>query len=176
MQNQAFSIGKKIMELRNEHALSQIAFAERVGVSRRTVLSWECDKSSPRADMIKIICREFGVSIGYFYEEMPECVAAATVDDTLPQCRECEGEDVVVRRLRKGLIIFWSIVGTLTAILATALLIYLYALRENRPEVLYDYSVDWLEIAIAIAVILLVAGASVGVYYLVKFLRRKRRR
>ena len=52
-----------LVNIRKMNGLSQEAFAERIGVSRQAISNWERKQSVPDADMLKIIAKEFDVSI-----------------------------------------------------------------------------------------------------------------
>ena len=56
------NIGKQIYKIRKKSGLSQDEFAEILDVTRQTVSKWELGLSSPRADRIELICKEFDVS------------------------------------------------------------------------------------------------------------------
>ena len=52
-----------LVNIRKMNGLSQEAFAERIGVSRQAISNWERKQGVPDADMLKIIAKEFDVSI-----------------------------------------------------------------------------------------------------------------
>ena len=60
------SFGNKIKELRVKNSLNQESFANRIGVSRRTVIDWEKDRFDPNMGNLKAICDEFDIDISYF--------------------------------------------------------------------------------------------------------------
>ena len=52
-----------LKKLREEHALSQDALAERVMVTRQAVSRWENGDTQPNTDTLKLLSKEFNVSI-----------------------------------------------------------------------------------------------------------------
>ena len=55
---------KKILkDLRVKHGLSQDAMAERLFVTRQAVSRWETGKTVPNIETLRLISKEFGVSI-----------------------------------------------------------------------------------------------------------------
>ncbi len=57
------NIGKKIMEIRKEHNLSQEDLANMFFVTRQTISSWECGKSYPDIETIIKISDKFNISL-----------------------------------------------------------------------------------------------------------------
>ena len=55
-------IGDRIKEMREALGISQAELAEKVGVKRNTVSSWETLRRPPSNGSILFICRQFGVS------------------------------------------------------------------------------------------------------------------
>lgn len=52
-----------IKNLREKHNLTQEQMAERVMVTRQAVSRWEMGETQPGTDTLKLLSREFGVSI-----------------------------------------------------------------------------------------------------------------
>ncbi len=52
----------KLIQLRDERKLSQQELADRLGVSRQTVVRWEAGKSAPSVNQIPDICAALGVT------------------------------------------------------------------------------------------------------------------
>ena len=61
-------LGRKITEKRNELGLSQEQLAEKIGVSRSAVAKWESGKGTPDIENLKILSKEFGISIDVLLE------------------------------------------------------------------------------------------------------------
>lgn len=57
------TIGKKIIELRKKYNLTQERLAEKVGVSRQTLSSWESDITSPTLAQANILAKVFKISL-----------------------------------------------------------------------------------------------------------------
>ena len=64
------SIGNKIFKLRETHNLTQAEMAERLGVSRQTISSWESGRTFPGANMLQEIQDSFGVDL--LMEQAPD--------------------------------------------------------------------------------------------------------
>lgn len=58
-------IGERLSEIRKDHADTQMALAEQLGVSLFTVRAWEQEKSSPSHEMLVALCRLYNVSSDY---------------------------------------------------------------------------------------------------------------
>lgn len=58
-------IGERLAEVRKDHKDTQDTLAERLGVSRFTVSSWEQEKSAPSHEDLVRICRLYNVSSDY---------------------------------------------------------------------------------------------------------------
>ena len=56
------TIGNRIRTLRHSLNLTQQEFADRIGIKRNTVGSYEIDRNTPIDAVVSLICREFGVS------------------------------------------------------------------------------------------------------------------
>ena len=52
-----------LKNLREKHALTQEEMAQRVNVTRQAVSRWETGETQPNTDMLKVLSREFDVSI-----------------------------------------------------------------------------------------------------------------
>ena len=61
----------KLVSLRTALNLSQEELADRIGVARQTVVSWE-QGARPSAFNRRRICEEFALPLNYFDENMPE--------------------------------------------------------------------------------------------------------
>ena len=62
------NIGKFIAEKRKEHELTQEKFAEKLGVSNRSVSRWENSKTMPDFSLLPQICKILEVSISELLE------------------------------------------------------------------------------------------------------------
>ena len=57
------TIGSKIIELRKKHNFTQGRLAEKVGVSRQTLSSWESDITSPTLAQANVLAKVFKISL-----------------------------------------------------------------------------------------------------------------
>ena len=57
------TIGSKIIELRKKHNFTQERLAEKVGVSRQTLSSWESDITSPTLAQANVLAKVFKISL-----------------------------------------------------------------------------------------------------------------
>ncbi len=53
---------ERIKKIRREAGLTQEKFAERLGIKRNTVATYETGKSEPMDNIIVSMCREFGIN------------------------------------------------------------------------------------------------------------------
>ena len=56
-------LGEKILKLRKKNSLSQEELGERINVTRQTISNWELDETTPNAEQLKLLSKEFNVSI-----------------------------------------------------------------------------------------------------------------
>lgn len=61
-----------IKKIRNDNGLTQQNFANKIGVSRQTVFSWEKGFNSPQTELILIICEVFNVDFNLFVNKKEE--------------------------------------------------------------------------------------------------------
>ena len=100
--------GQRIQKLRTDAALSQEAFASKIGVSRQSVSKWEADKAFPEVDKLAVIAREFGVT----------CDWLITGEDILVEDEEQTPAEktVTIPKARLITLLVYSAVSTLAAI------------------------------------------------------------
>ncbi|HQR97597.1 MULTISPECIES: helix-turn-helix transcriptional regulator [unclassified Polaromonas] len=70
-----FEAGQRIAELRGD--LTQAAFAERLGVDRKTVVGWEAGKRLPDGSSLLALARQFGADVNYILTGRAEVAAGA---------------------------------------------------------------------------------------------------
>ena len=75
------SIGNKIFKLRETHNLTQAEMAERLGVSRQTISSWESGRTFPGANMLQEIQDSFGVDL--LMEQAPDFCETKQADNRM---------------------------------------------------------------------------------------------
>ena len=67
------TFGEKVKSLRKKHGLSQPELAQAIGVSVRTIASYEAGRSYPKVrDMYDRLARVFGVDVNYLKTENEE--------------------------------------------------------------------------------------------------------
>ena len=59
------TIGEKLRDARKAAGLSQVEFAEKVGVSRSAIAKWESDRGMPDVENLKVIASLLDISIDY---------------------------------------------------------------------------------------------------------------
>lgn len=74
------NFAEKICKLRREANLSQLAFAEKLHVSRQTVSKWELGVSYPEIEKLIAISDLFQVSIDYLLKDTEEKQSNASLD------------------------------------------------------------------------------------------------
>lgn len=81
----------RIKKIRKDADLTQEKFAERLGIKRNTVATYETGKSEPMDNIIVSICREFNVNKDWLLTgkgdmyDVPEDEVAAVVSDLLEE-------------------------------------------------------------------------------------------
>lgn len=58
-------IGQRLKEIRKKRSYSQVYLAMKIGVSKRTISSYENDKSKPLLNDFILICRALNISADY---------------------------------------------------------------------------------------------------------------
>ena len=77
------SLAERIKKLRRGLDLTQQEFADRIGVKRNTVATYEMGRSSPSDSALSLICREFNVSEAWLRTGEGEMFAAQSREETL---------------------------------------------------------------------------------------------
>ncbi len=57
-----------LKEFLGENHLTQVAFAQKVGIKQGQVSEWLCGKSKPGYDNLKMIATAFNISADYFFQ------------------------------------------------------------------------------------------------------------
>ncbi len=74
---------QRIKELRKHLGLTQQEFADRLGIKRNTIATYEIGRSTPIDAVISLICREFGVNETWLRTGEGEMVTVSTRDAEL---------------------------------------------------------------------------------------------
>ena len=89
------TINERILKIRKECGLSQETFAERIGVTKSAISGYEIGRREPTLQIIKSICREFGVEEHWLQTGEGEMMRAEPEDSLeemlcLYECSEFE--------------------------------------------------------------------------------------
>jgi transcriptional regulator with XRE-family HTH domain len=68
---------ESIRELREKEALTMDAFAQRVGMSKQVVSTWETGACEPRVNSLAKISQEFNVPLDFFFSTSETTVVTA---------------------------------------------------------------------------------------------------
>lgn len=68
------NIGNKIIELRKKSSLTQEKLAEKIGVSRQTLSSWEGNVTSPNLEQAVLLSKELGINLEEFVDSKLDIV------------------------------------------------------------------------------------------------------
>ncbi len=79
------AIGKKIVNLRKKNNLTQEKLAEKIGVSRQTVSSWEGDITSPDLQQASLLAKYFHISLDELVDNQIEISCKDNSKDSLLQ-------------------------------------------------------------------------------------------
>ena len=109
----------RLKELRKERGMSQIALANELGVSYRTLQNWENGVSSIKPDNLKTLCEIFDVDapylLGYNTVKNETNIKTAVLDEALEKLRVIN--NMVSVESDEGPDMMWT-VGFLTAMTA----------------------------------------------------------
>ena len=73
--------GEKIKNLRKSQGLTQAEMAEKLLVSRRTIIDWENEKYSPQGENLRVICEAFNLSLDYFLDTKGDTIVSPKRND-----------------------------------------------------------------------------------------------
>lgn len=185
--DECVAIGINLKNIRLRTGLSQECFAERVGVSRQTVVNWERGKSLPSADKITHIIKEFSLSLeDIFSDTVPyvcnerhseEEPAEEQAVDEIAACEE-EAVPCAKKKNNKKKIVLFSVVGTLALcalafILAIVVKSYLFSLQGDAIVTGSAFSLGIYEKLIIFFLIGVVLVSS-AVYGMIRYLNFRR--
>lgn len=168
------SIAEKIRDLRKKHGLSQDEFGSRIGVSRQAVSKWELG-TWPDTENLGRICKEFDVSITYFFgDDENACKKAA---EELAATKKAENS-----ALRTQLFIIklaLAILGLIVLLIVITIGIISIVISNNNIETVYisnwhlSGSITWTTILI-VAIILFVFLCIAIVIMIYRHIKKKR--
>ena len=84
------TFSKRLRQLREEFNLSQEAMAERINISRVSIVNYESGKRTPDIEVIASLSREFNISSDYLLG-LSDFRDAKTVDGLMASYRQLEG-------------------------------------------------------------------------------------
>ena len=76
------NLGKKILELRKKKGFSQEELGERIDVTRQTISNWELGETSPNIEQLKLLSKEFNISIDELLDNDIQNVLVEKVSNT----------------------------------------------------------------------------------------------
>lgn len=121
----AIEIGANLRKIRVQNNLSQEKFAEILGVSRQTVVNWECGKSLPTADKIQKIIKEFSITFDMLCgsdkeEDLHEDKTPQECAQDTAVCADTEADVVNMKKTPKNTrkVIILSVALTFVTVLA----------------------------------------------------------
>ena len=101
---------ERLKELRKELRLTQQAFADRLGVKRNTVATYETGKSNPSDAAVLLICREFHVNEEWLRTGNGEMFVEETPDEEFMRMAKAvaSGDTEADRMIRRTLMYFYE--------------------------------------------------------------------
>ena len=93
----------RIKAIRGDQGLTQVEFAERLGVSRSSVLNWEYGQNTPASAMAEKICRTFQVNPLYLSGESDVMHMPPDEDEEIID-RALENADPLLKALLLGIV------------------------------------------------------------------------
>lgn len=152
---QMLEIGQNIKEIRLKNGMSQEAFAERIGVSRQTVINWEKGKSLPSVEKIGVIIDQCSTSFEEIFDK--ECAPENVTTEDL--CEE-ENNGVVTSDTNRQKITLKKI--SIISCFSLIACIVLFALALICREVISFFTSDSYSVSLKISMsdmmIYIVAG------------------
>lgn len=133
---------EKLKELRKKANITQEELAEKINVSRQTIVKWESGESEPSISIVKNIAELFGVTI----EEMV---------GVTPKSKELS----VTKKV-------WSIIGT---IIALSFLTFVFVVIDPYVDNFFENMSDGAFIAMIIFFVVSLISLAIGSYYLKRY-------
>ena len=113
---------EKLVALRKEKGLTQLAVAERLGVSRQAISRWESGMALPSTDNLKCLGALYGVPVDYLINEATERPVS-------------EGNKKKIEDQQRRKRLLRGIVAIISVILIEAVFFYIVvSFREKKTE------------------------------------------
>lgn len=155
-----FEISQNIKEIRLKSGMSQEEFAERIGVSRQTVINWEKGKSLPSVEKIRVIINQCSTSFEEIFDK--EC---APENVTSKDLFEEENNGVLTSDTGRQKITLKKII--LIACLSVTVCIILFALALICREVISFFTSDSYSVSLKISMSDMTIYIVVGVVLII---------
>ena len=94
------TLGRRLKFIREEHRFTQNEIANKIGVSQRTVSSWECDRSLPDMDTFKQLSIIYECSIAYLTGTKERSAGDITLEDVLIKINTLDLNDLKMLRTK----------------------------------------------------------------------------
>ena len=88
------TLGKRMKMIRESHKLTQQELARKMGISQRTVSSWECDRNIPDMDTYKKLSNIYDCSIAHLTGTKERSAGDVTLEDVLIKINTLDIEDL----------------------------------------------------------------------------------
>ena len=75
-------LGEKILKLRKKNGLSQEELGERINVTRQTISNWELGETTPNTEQLKLLSKEFNISIDDLLDNDVKSILVDKVSNT----------------------------------------------------------------------------------------------
>ena len=103
VQTEVNGVQERLKTIRKSMSMTQRQFAERIGVSRDVVASWEIGRVQPSEAMLRLICRECAVGCGWLKTGEGEMTERRTAADAEKLMRILEGDNTFMKAILRGL-------------------------------------------------------------------------
>ena len=106
---------EKLVALRKEKGLTQLAVAERLGVSRQAISRWESGMALPSTDNLKCLGALYGVPVDYLINEATERPVSEgdnkKIEDQQRRKRLLRGIVAIISVILIGAVFFYIVVS-----------------------------------------------------------------
>lgn len=96
----------RIKKIRKDAGLTQEKFADRLGLKRNTIATYETGKSEPMDNIIISMCREFNVNEEWLRTGNGEVYDTASTDDFMEIATRIDIKD---KKARQAIMDYWNL-------------------------------------------------------------------